>query len=55
MTILAYTQAEAAEQLGVSITTFKRHVRPYIKRVELGQRMLFPHTELERWLEKEAR
>jgi hypothetical protein len=30
-------------------------VRPHVKRVDMGRRMLFPVTELQRWLEKNAR
>jgi len=49
---LALNQAEAAEALGMGVNTFKRQVRPYVRRVEYGRRMMFPVTELQRWLDE---
>lgn len=48
---VALNQAEAAEALGISVNTFKEHVRPYVKRIDIGTRMLFPVSELQRWAE----
>lgn len=52
---LALNQAEAAEALGMGVNTFKRQVRPFIRHVAYGRRMLFPVSELEAWLDKKAR
>jgi len=52
---LALNQADAAKALGISEEAFVEHVRPHVKRVDMGRRMLFPVTELQRWLEKNAR
>ena len=49
-TRLALNQAEAAAALGIDVKTFRKNVRPYIKRVDMGSRMLFPVAELERYL-----
>jgi excisionase family DNA binding protein len=52
---LALNQAEAARALGVSVPTFRTEVRPKLRRVMVGRRMLFPVTELQRWLDEHAR
>lgn len=52
---VAYTRAEAAAALGVSVDTFERHVQPFIKVVPCGQLVLVPPAELERWLRERAR
>lgn len=49
---LALNQAEAAEALGISVNTFKRRVRPHVRRVDIGGRMLFPVADLEKWLQR---
>lgn len=47
---LLVNQAEAAAMLGMSVNTFKQHVRPYIRRVEAsGAR--YPVSELQRWID----
>jgi hypothetical protein len=51
---LALNQAEAAEALGVGLDTFKRHVRPHLKRVDIGSSTRYPVAELQRWLERQA-
>jgi hypothetical protein len=43
---LALNQAEAAAALGIGEEAFVQHVRPHVKRVDMGRRMLFPVTEL---------
>jgi hypothetical protein len=48
---LALNQAEAAEALGMSVNSFKRYVRPYVRRVECGGRMVFPVGELQKYLD----
>jgi hypothetical protein len=50
---LALNQAEAAEALGIDVKTFRKNVRPYIKRRDIGSRMLFPVSELQAWLTKD--
>jgi hypothetical protein len=52
---LALSQVEAAESLGISLNAFKRYVRPHVRRVEVGTRMLFSVAELQRWLDRNAR
>lgn len=51
---LALTRAEAAEALGVGITTFKTKIAPELRVVRQGKVRLFPVAELERWLEANA-
>lgn len=55
MTRLAYKQGEAAKQLAISENYFVEHVRPYIKSAWIGSVRVFPHVELQRWLDKESR
>lgn len=50
---LLVNQAEAAAMLGMSVNTFKRQVRPYIRRVEV-QGMRFPVSELTKWVDSRA-
>lgn len=51
---LAYTRAEAAASLGVSVDFFEQHVQPHLRLVYAGQLRLVPVRELERWLEASA-
>lgn len=51
---LALNQAEAAEALGISVPTFRDHVRPHIRRVDIGKRMLFPVSDIQAWLDRHA-
>lgn len=53
-TRLAYSRAEAAEALGISLDHFDRHVAPEVRVVRRGRRRLYPIRELERWLEHSA-
>jgi excisionase family DNA binding protein len=51
---LAYSQRQAAAMLGISESTFKRHIRPQLPPpVFVGGRVLFKHRDLERWLNKQ--
>jgi hypothetical protein len=52
---LALNQREAAASLGMSVTTFKVRVRPYVRYVTLGRSMHFPVSELQKWLDRKAR
>lgn len=47
---LAYSQKDAAAQLGVSVSHFKRHIKPSLHPVYTGGRVIYPHTELVLWL-----
>jgi excisionase family DNA binding protein len=51
---LALGLDEAAEALGCSRDYFDEHVRPEIRTVRRGRRILVPVKELERWLERSA-
>lgn len=51
---LSLTRAEAAEALGVGITTFKTKIAPELRVVRQGKVRLYPVAELERWLEENA-
>lgn len=51
---LAYNQKTAAAQLSMSVDTFVKSVRPYVGRVYIGRRALYPATELQAWLDREA-
>ncbi len=53
MSQLAYSQKDAAAQLGMSVSHFQRHVRPDLKPVYVGGRVLFKHADLVRWLERQ--
>lgn len=50
---LALQRKDAAAALGVSVDTFDRQVRPYIKCVYIGNRV-WPVSELERFLAEAA-
>jgi excisionase family DNA binding protein len=43
------TKLEAAEALGVSLDHFERHVRPHLRVIRSGRRVLIRMGELERW------
>ena len=49
------TRREAAASLGISINHFERKVQPELKVVLSGQLVLIPASELERWLQRNAR
>jgi excisionase family DNA binding protein len=51
---LALTVAEAAAAIGVSRDFFDEYVRPELRVVRRGRRLLVPVRELERWLDREA-
>jgi hypothetical protein len=47
---LAYTRTQAAAALGISRTTFNRHVLPYVETIEIGSGAhLIPVDELQRY------
>ena len=51
---LALTTEEAARALGLSLSSFKRHVRPHVRAIRRGSLRLYSVAELERWLDNEA-
>lgn len=51
---LSLTGDEAAAALGLSPSSFKRHVRPHLRAVRRGSIRLYPIGEIERWLDHEA-
>jgi hypothetical protein len=52
--LLALPREEAAAALGVHVKTFDLKVRPYLRAVRDGRTLLFPVSELERWLDENA-
>lgn len=48
----ALTVREAARSIGVSLSTFRRHVLPTIKAVRLGGSVIIHQAELDGWLER---
>ena len=51
---LALTLDEAAAALGVSRDFFEDHIRPDVRIVRRGRRVLVSTVELERWLDRSA-
>jgi excisionase family DNA binding protein len=51
---LALTRREAAEALGMGVTSFEQYVQPQIRAVRQGKLRLFPVSELQRWLDEHA-
>lgn len=51
---IALTRAEAAEALGVGLTTFKVKIAPELRVVREGKVRLYPVAELERWADQRA-
>lgn len=51
---LGLTVEEAARAVGVSESSFKRHVQPEIRIVRRGRLRIIPVPEIERWLEGNA-
>jgi excisionase family DNA binding protein len=52
--VLALSPAEAAEALSVSRDFFDLHIKPELRLVRRGRKILVPVRELERWLERSA-
>ncbi len=51
---LAYSKAEVAESLGVSVDFVEDHVWPDLRVVRKGRRTFAPVAELETWLDRNA-
>jgi len=53
---LAYTRTQAAAALGISRTTFNRHVLPFVETIEIGSgARLIPVDELQRYTAERRR
>ena len=50
----ALTPGEVAAALGVGETFFSAEVRPHLRLVRRGRKVLVPVTELQRWLAESA-
>jgi hypothetical protein len=46
---VALSREEAAAALGMSLSHFKHHVQPHVRKIHSGSRTLFRLAELERW------
>lgn len=51
---LLVTRAEAAEMLGMGLSSFQRYVQADVKVVRRGRLLLIPVAELERWVARHA-
>lgn len=51
---LGLTVEEAAEAVGMSESSFKRHVQPELRIVRRGSLRIIPVPEVERWLASNA-
>lgn len=47
---MVLSRAQAAEVLGVSLQTFKRHVQPQLHTVSIGRRVVVPVKAIEFYL-----
>jgi excisionase family DNA binding protein len=54
VTKLLLSRTEAAEALNVSEDYFDEHVRPEIRVVRRGRRVLVPVREIEKWIDRNA-
>ncbi len=52
---LAFRKLEAAKALGLSDESFDRYVVPHIRCVRVGSLRLYPLTELQAFLDEQAR
>ncbi|HWI07309.1 MAG TPA: hypothetical protein VNT54_07300 [Solirubrobacteraceae bacterium] len=51
---IALCPAEAADALGMSVTSFEKYVKPHVRVIRRGSMRLYPVRELERWAEQNA-
>lgn len=49
------TRREAAESMGMSLSTWERKVQPYVRIVAVGQLRLVAPSELDRWVRENSR
>lgn len=47
---LALSQKDAAASLGISVPTFRKHVRPALQPVYIAGAVRYPVSGLEKWL-----
>jgi excisionase family DNA binding protein len=50
----ALTPAEAAASLGCGIDFFNEYVRPHLRLIRKGRKVLVPCSELQRWVDENA-
>jgi predicted nucleotidyltransferase len=50
----AYSKAEVAQALGVSVDYIEEHVWSDLRKVRRGRRSFVPVVELDNWLKREA-
>lgn len=55
MTRLLLNQKESAQAMGICVNTFKKEVRPFVRSVTLGSKLLFPVDDLQKWVDTRAR
>lgn len=51
---LALTAPEAAESLGMGLTSFETYVTPYVRCIRPGRMKLYRLADLERWADENA-
>jgi hypothetical protein len=51
---IALDRQEAAESIGMSLTSFETYVQPHVKLIRKGSKRLIPVSELERWVSENA-
>lgn len=51
---IALTREEAAASLGLSLSSFERHVQPDLRLIRLGSTRLVPVGELTAWADRQA-
>ncbi len=49
------SRREAADRLGMSVSSFERHVQPFVRLVVVGQLILVAPAELVRWESEHTR
>jgi hypothetical protein len=54
VTKLLVSREQAAEMCDVSVDFFDEHIRPELKVVYLGRRVLIPVREIEKWIDRNA-
>ena len=50
----ALSPTEVAASLGIGLDHFNHYVRPHVRLIRSGRRVLVPVSELERWLADQA-
>lgn len=52
---LTLSEDAAAEVLGISVSSFRRNVRPHVREVQIGRLVRYPVAELERFVNDRTR